>query len=127
MENQKKINEKAINYSYINNKDIKEIPLDDKLSKALNLIKKDIFNFLSKSIAKGFILSIKINDKKELIKLFITLIKNSDTNERNEDIDFLIEADREYPEKPPRVFCLSCVKSIFKLIFNIFYLVFRYC
>ena len=127
MENQKKINEKAINYSYIKNKDIKEIPLDDKLSKALNLIKKDIFNFLSKSIAKGFILSIKINDKKKLIKLFITLIKNSDTNERNEDIDFLIEADREYPEKPPMVFCLSCVKSIFKLIFNIFYLVFRYC
>ena len=127
MENQKKINENTINYSYINNKDLNEISLDSKLSKVLDLIKKGITDFLSKSITKGFIFNIKINNRKKLIKLFVSLIKNSDTNERNEDIDFLIEADEEYPEKPPMVFCLSSVKSIFKLIFNIFYLVFRYC
>ena len=103
-------NEIIFNNSYFKKNDILEKNIEDKLSNNLNLIKKDLHNFISKSIKRGFKFNIKLNEKKKRIKLFITLINNSDTNKRNEDIDFLIEANEDYPEKPPMVFCLSCVK-----------------
>ena len=98
---------------YSNSNDILEKNGIDKLSSILNMIKKDLHNFISKSDRKGYNLNIKLNEKKKRVKLFITLINNSDTNNRNEDIDFLIEANEEYPLNPPLVFCLSCVKFIF--------------
>ena len=103
-------NEIIFNNSYFNKNDILEKNIEDKLSIKLNLIKKELHYFISKSIKRGYKFNIKLNEKKKRIKLFITLINNSDTNKRNEDIDFLIEANEEYPEKPPMVFCLSCVK-----------------
>ena len=125
MENKFNINQNnLINFSTDSNiiKETKEV---DKLCSNLDIIKKDLHNFISKSEKKGFNFKIKINEKKKRIKLFITLTNNSDTNIRNEDIDFLIESSEEYPSQPPMVFCLSCVKIIFinKLIL---YLVYRY-
>lgn len=93
------------NYSN-NNNDI----IEDKLKFSLNTIRKDLHNFISKSNKKGYKLNIKINEKTQKIKLFITLVNNSDTNDRNEDIDFLIEMNENFPENPPHVFCISCVK-----------------
>ena len=99
-------NEIIFNNSYFKKNDI----IEDKLSSNLNLIKKELHYFISTSTRRGYKFNIKLNEKKKRIKIFITLIRNSDTNNRNEDIDFLIEVNEEYPQKPPIVFCLSCVK-----------------
>jgi hypothetical protein len=83
---------------------------DDKLSLALNLIKNDIHNFIYNTNKKGFVFKIKVNEKTKKIKIFVTLLNNSDINKRYEDIDFLIVTNEEYPQKAPKVFSLSCVK-----------------
>ena len=90
---------------------------EDKLLIASNLIKQDIHSFIDKSEKRGFYFNVKINEKRRKIKIFVTLLNSSDTNVRNEDIEFLIEAGEEYPQKSPFVFCMSCVK--FKFIINI--------
>ena len=113
MENKYNHSQNNLINSYTNSNDILEKNEIDKLSSVLNMIKKDLHNFISKSDRKGYNLNIKLNEKKKRVKLFITLINNSDTNNRNEDIAFLIEANEEYPTNPPMVFCLSCVKLIF--------------
>ena len=84
--------------------------IEDRLTLTLNAIKKDLHNFISKSDKNGYRINIKLNEKKKKIKLFITLLNNSDTNDRNEDIDFLIEINENYPDNPPIVFGISCVK-----------------
>lgn len=84
--------------------------IEDHLTLTLNAIKKDLLNFISKSDKNGYRINIKLNEKKKKIKLFITLLNNSDTNDRNEDIDFLIEMDENFPDNPPIVFGISCVK-----------------
>lgn len=84
--------------------------IEDRLTLTLNAIKKDLHNFISKSDKIGYRINIKLNEKKKKIKLFITLLNNSDTNDRNEDIDFLIEINENFPDNPPIVFGISCVK-----------------
>ena len=84
--------------------------IEDSLTLTLNAIKNDLHNFISKSDKNGYRINIKLNEKKKKIKLFITLLNNSDTNDRNEDIDFLIEINENYPDNPPIVFGISCVK-----------------
>ena len=83
----------------------------DNLSLAYLKIKKELFYFLSSSIKKGFHFNLKLDEKNRKIRLFVTLLNNTDTNNKDSEIDFLILADEEYPEKPPMVFCLSSVKS----------------
>ena len=84
--------------------------IEDRLTLTLNTIKKDLRNFVSKSDKNGYRINIKLNEKNKKIKLFITLLNNSDTNDRNEDIDFLIEINENFPDNPPIVFGISCVK-----------------
>lgn len=83
----------------------------DNLSLAYLKIKKELFYFLSSSIKKGFHFNLKLDEKNRKIRLFVTLLNNTDANNKDSEIDFLILADEEYPEKPPMVFCLSSVKS----------------
>ena len=108
MENKENYNDEIINLP--NSNIIKDKTMEDKFLLTLNIIKKDIYNFISKSIKNGFYFNIKLNEKNKKIKVFVTLINNSDTNYRNDDIDFLIETNEEYPKRPPMVFCLSCVR-----------------
>lgn len=108
-----KSNENKINYLNKNIGTNKAKKKEDKINIVFNLIKKDIHSFISKSTKKGFSFNIKLNEKTKKIKLFITLLNNSDTNNRIEDIDFLILVNEEYPEKAPMVFSMSCVKLIF--------------
>ena len=114
MENNENDNDEIINLPSSNI--IKDKTIEDKLLLTLNIIKKDIYNFISKYIKNGFYFNIKLNEKNKKIKVFVTLINNSDTNYRNDDIDFLIEINEEYPKRPPMVFCLSCVRSFFIII-----------
>ena len=83
----------------------------DNLSLAYLQIKKELYYFLSSSVKKGFHFNLKLDEKNRKIRLFVTLLNDTDTNNKDSEIDFLILADDEYPEKPPMVFCLSSVKS----------------
>ena len=83
----------------------------DNLSLAYLQIKKELYYFLSSSVKKGFHFNLKLDEKNRKIRLFVTLPDDTDTNNKDSEIDFLILADEEYPEKPPMVFCLSSVKS----------------
>ena len=67
----------------------------DNLSLAYLQIKKELYYFLSSSVKKGFHFNLKLDEKNRKIRLFVTLLNDTDT----------------YPEKPPMVFCLSSVKS----------------
>jgi ubiquitin-protein ligase len=83
----------------------------DNLSLAYLQIKKELYYFLSSSVKKGFHFNLKLDEKNRKIRLFVTLLNDTDTNNTDSEIDFLILVDEEYPEKPPMVFCLSSVKS----------------
>ena len=96
---------------------------DIKLYLVLDLIKQDLYQFTKDTTKKGYSFNIKLNEKSKKIKLFITLTNNSDTNNRNDDIDFLIEIEEDYPKKAPLIFCLTIVYQYIIIL----YLVFRYC
>ena len=50
-------------------------------------------------------------DKKNFIfKIFVKLFKNTTLNNRKYDIYFVIIINKEFPDKPPIVNCLSDVK-----------------
>ena len=83
----------------------------DNLSLAYLQIKKELYYFLSNSVKKGFHFNLKLDEKNRKIRLFVTLPDDTDTNNKDSEIDFLILVNEEYPEKPPMVFCLSSVKS----------------
>jgi ubiquitin-protein ligase len=83
----------------------------DNLSLAYLQIKKELYYFLSSSVKKGFHFNLKLDEKNRKIRLFVTLLNDTDTNNIDSEIDFLILVNEEYPEKPPMVFCLSSVKS----------------
>ena len=49
----------------------------------------------------------RYNQKERILYIFITLLKNSKVNYRENNISFLMVITEEYPNKPPYVFCLS--------------------
>ena len=55
----------------------------------------------------------KYNEKIHLFKIFVTLLKETKINKRDINITFLITLDKEFPAKPPMVFCLTDVKKYF--------------
>ena len=83
---------------------------EDNLSLAYLQIKKELYYFLSNSVKKGFHFNLKLDEKNRKIRLFVTVLNDTDTNNTDSEIDFLILVNEEYPEKPPMVFCLSSVK-----------------
>ena len=100
-------------------------PISNKLSLLYEKLKNEILIFKSENSQKGYNFDIKLNEKERKIKIFLTLIKNSEINNHNEDIDFIILCEEIYPEKEPKVFCVTNVKYIYN-IFNLVYLVFGY-
>ena len=55
----------------------------------------------------------KYNEKIHLFKIFVTLLKETKINKRENNINFLITLDKEFPAKSPMVFCLTDVKKYF--------------
>lgn len=62
----------------------------------------------------------KYSEKERILKIFVSLLKNTQINYREININFLIIINEEYPSKPPMVFCLTDVNN---KIYN-FYIIF---
>ena len=61
----------------------------------------------------NFYVYYKYNENIHLFKIFVTLLKETKINKRDINITFLITLDKEFPAKPPMVFCLTDVKKYF--------------
>ena len=96
----------------------------NKLSLLYEETKKEILIFKSDYPEKGYYFDIKLNEREKKVKIFFTLIKKSEINSHNEDIDFIIICEEDYPEKEPKVFCVTNVIYLYNLYLA--YLVFRY-
>ena len=53
----------------------------------------------------------KYSEKDRILKIFVSLLKNTQINYREMNINFLIIVNEEYPNKPPMVFCLTDVNN----------------
>ena len=61
----------------------------------------------------NFYVYTKYNEQIHLFKIFVTLLKETKINKREININFLIILDKEFPAKPPMVFCTTDVKNFF--------------
>lgn len=99
----------------INNENQEEELLNEYMLSTINSIKEE---FLLKypQETSNFYVYTKYNEKLHLFKIFITLLRNTPINKRDNSINFLITLDKEYPAKPPMVFCLTDVNQNFYII-----------
>ena len=96
----------------------------DKLLSLYEKIKKEILIFKSDNQNKGYYFDTKLNEKQRKVKIFLTLLKKSDINIHNEDINFIIICEENYPEKEPKVFCAS---NVINIDIYIIIIAFGYC
>lgn len=54
----------------------------------------------------------KYDEKKRILKIFVTLLKETKINYREFNINFLVLINEEYPNKAPIVFCFTNVNII---------------
>ena len=95
----------------INDKD-NNILNQDKLLMLYESIKKEIISNKLSNSKRGYYFHIKLNEKTKEIKIFLTLTKKTEVNHHEEDIDFLIICEENFPVKEPKVFCLTNVINI---------------
>ena len=81
----------------------------NKLSLLYEEIKNEILKFKSDYPEKGYYFDMKLNEKEKKVKIFLTLLKKTEINSHNEDIDFIIICEENYPDKEPKVFCITNV------------------
>jgi len=81
----------------------------DKLLVLYESIKKEIISYKLSNSERGYYFDIKLNEKTKEIKIFLTLTKKTEINHHEEDIDFLIICEENFPLKEPKVFCLTNV------------------
>ena len=84
----------------------------DKLSTLYESIKKEIISYKLSNSKRGYYFDIKLNEKTKEIKIFLTLTKKTEINHHEEDIDFIIICEENFPVKEPKVFCLTNVINI---------------
>lgn len=93
--------------------------LDNHMKSLLIIVEEDIkinLNLPQKNNL-NYIINEKYLKEKKLLKIFVSLPKDTELNPRDSDIDFLFLINKEFPSKPPMVFCLSDVR--FKFFFYI--------
>ena len=96
-----------INPNKDNNQKIEKIVL------LYDSIKKEIYTFKTNHQNVGYLFDTKLNEKDKKVKIFLTLLKKSEINPHNEDLDFIIVCEENYPTKEPKVFCITNVISIY--------------
>ena len=97
------------NYSSIETSN--ELKIDN-LTLIYDSLKEEIHQFLSENPKKGYYFNIKLCEKENKIKIFLTLLKKTEINSKKEDINLLILLEENYPEKAPKIFFISNVKYL---------------
>ena len=85
--------------------------LNEYMLSTISSIKEEILmNFPQET--SDFYIYTRYNQKDRILKIFVTLLKNSKINYRENNINFLVIINEEYPNKAPFVFCFTNVNII---------------
>ena len=85
--------------------------LNEYMLSTISSIKEEILmNFPQET--SDFYIYTRYNQKDRILKIFVTILKNSKINYRENNINFLVIINEEYPNKAPFVFCLTNVNII---------------
>ena len=96
--------------------------MNEYMLSTVSSIKEDIIIKFPQETSEYYVYT-KYSEKDRKLKIFISLLKGSNINYREFNINFLITINEEFPSKPPLVFCLTDVS----IIISNFYLIFLVC
>lgn len=82
---------------------------NDYFTSISNDIKEEIYSSFPLN-SKIYHIYTKLNLKNKTFKIFVSLLKGTESNQRETNIKFLINVNSSYPSVPPMVFCLTDVK-----------------
>ena len=84
--------------------------LNEYMLSTISSIKEDlIMNYPQET--SDFYVYTKYSEKDRILKIFVSLLKETKLNYREMNINFMIILNEEYPSKPPMVFCLTDVNN----------------
>ena len=92
--------------------------LNEYMLSTVSSIKEELLMKYPQEISEFYIYN-KYNEKERILKIFVTLLKETKINYREFNINFLLELNEEYPKKPPLVFCFTDVITIKYIIYKI--------
>ena len=94
--------------------------LKEYMLSTVSSIKEDlIMNFPQET--SEFYVYTKYSEKDRILKIFVSLLKETKINYREMNINFLIIINEEFPNKPPMVLCLTDVNYIIYITYGLFY------
>ena len=92
--------------------------LNEYMLSTVSLIKEELLMKYPQEISEFYVYN-KYNEKQRILKIFVTLLKETKINYREFNINFLLELNEEYPKKAPLVFCFTDVITIKYIIYKI--------
>ena len=92
--------------------------LNEYMLSTVSSIKEELLMKYPQEISEFYIYN-KYNEKDRILKIFVSLLKETKINYREFNINFLLELNEEYPKKPPLVFCFTDVITIKYIIYKI--------
>ena len=94
--------------------------LKEYMLSTVSSIKEDlIMNFPQET--SEFYVYTKYSEKDRILKIFVSLLKETKINYREMNINFLIILNEEFPNKPPMVFCFTDVNFIYIILFLFYF------
>ena len=79
-------------------------------------IKEDLIMAFPQETSNFYVYT-KFSEKDRILKIFVSLLKNTQINYREMNINFLILITEEYPNNPPMVFCLTDVNNKYIILY----------
>ena len=92
--------------------------LNEYMLSTVSSIKEELLMKYPQEISEFYVYN-KYNEKQRILKIFVTLLKETKINYREFNINFLLELNEEYPKKAPLVFCFTDVITIKYIIYKI--------
>ena len=82
--------------------------LSEYMLSTVSSIKEDIIMNYPQETSNIYVYT-KYSEKERILKIFVSLLKETKINYREMNINFMMVINEEYPSKPPMVFCLTDV------------------
>ena len=92
--------------------------LNEYMLSTVSSIKEELLMKYPQEISEFYVYN-KYNEKQRILKIFVSLLKETKINYREFNINFLLELNEEYPKKAPLVFCFTDVITIKYIIYKI--------
>ena len=92
--------------------------LNEYMLSTVSSIKEELLMKYPQEISEFYVYN-KYNEKDRILKIFVSLLKETKINYREFNINFLLELNEEYPKKAPLVFCFTDVITIKYIIYKI--------